>query len=75
MCLWKTPKISTPSLTARDLVPSTESKEPNSPKLGGADDWSSKRRGAQALQIKKNTPVNSGGTSINNNYQNGGWTI
>lgn len=68
MCLWKTPKISTPSVTARELTPSTESTTPNSPIYGGSDMWKQKKRGAQALQIKK-------GTDNNNMVDTGGWNI
>lgn len=76
MCLWKTPKIPMPSVSARDLTPSTESQAPNSPKMGGSDDWKVKRRGAQGLQINRNPSI--GGNSMNNKnnmYENGGWNI
>jgi len=68
MCLWKTPKISTPSVTARELTPSTETTEPNSPVYGGSDTWKQKRRGAQALQIDR-------GTNSNQTVTTGGWNI
>ena len=32
VCLWKTPKIPTPSVTARELTPSTEAADPS---MGG----------------------------------------
>lgn len=66
MCIWKTPKISTPSVTARELTPSTESNTPNSPTYGGDDEWKKKKTGAQALQIKRNTDskVDTGGLNI-----------
>lgn len=67
MCLWKTPKIPTPSVTARELVPSTESKEPNSPKFGGSDDWKTTSYGSKSLQVNKkfnDTNINNGGWNI-----------
>lgn len=70
MCLWSTPKISVPSVTARDLTPSTESLEPNSPKLGGTDDWKRTNYGTQSVQIKKNNSMNN-----NDSISNGGWNI
>lgn len=70
MCLWKTPKISTPSASARDILPSTTTEDPKSPVFGGEDSWKAKRRGAQALQITKVNNSNS-----NNTNTKGGWTI
>lgn len=72
VCLWKTPKISTPSVTARELTPSTEAAAPNSPIYGGTDAWKQKRRGSQALQIRR------GDTGMNNRVSvndTGGWSI
>lgn len=69
MCLWKTPKISTTSLTARDLVPSTEANEPSSPVLGGSTEWSKKKTGVKELQITNNN------NSSNVNTYQGGWNI
>lgn len=71
MCLWKMPKISMPAVTARDLVPSTQSKEPTAPKLGGTDDWKNTTYGTQAAQIKKKNNNNNN----SNNMMNGGWNI
>nr|DAH95451.1 MAG TPA: hypothetical protein [Caudoviricetes sp.] len=71
MCLWKTPKISQPSVTARELTPSTEADTPNSPIYGGSDAWKQKRRGAQALQISRGTNSNN---RVNVN-DTGGWSI
>lgn len=53
MCWFKMPKIQSPSVTAQQLVPSTESKEPTAPTFGGDDDWDTKakRRGTKALRI------------------------
>lgn len=68
MCLWKMPKISVPSTSARDILPSTTTEDPKSPVFGGENDWKAKRRGAQALQINKastnNTTTTEGGWSI-----------
>lgn len=72
VCFWKTPKIPTPSVTARELTPSTEAADPNSPIYGGTDAWKQKRRGAQALQIRR------GDTGMNNRVSvndTGGWSI
>lgn len=68
MCLWKTPKISTNTVTARDLTPSTESETPDSPSYGGSDEWKKQKTGAQALQISK-------GTHTNQKVDTGGWNI
>ena len=72
VCLWKTPKIPTPSVTARELTPSTEAAEPNSPIYGGTDAWKQKRRGSQALQISRVTSNMNNRVSVNDT---GGWTI
>lgn len=72
VCFWKTPKIPTPSVTARELTPSTEATDPNSPVYGGTDAWKQKRRGSQALQIRR------GDTGMNNRVSvndTGGWSI
>ena len=72
VCFWKTPKIHMPTVTARDLTPSTEAKDPNSPVYGGTDAWKQKRRGSQALQIRR------GDTGMNNRVSvndTGGWSI
>lgn len=58
VCFWKTPKIPTPSVTARELTPSTEATDPNSPVYGGTDAWKQKKRGSQALQISRGTNTN-----------------
>lgn len=54
MC-WKMsmPKMPTITTTARELVPQTESKEPNSPVFGDSDSFIdiAKRRGTQSLKI------------------------
>ena len=68
MCIWKTPKISTPSVTARELTPSTEAETPDSPSYGGSDEWKRKTTGAQSLQIKR-------GTNTNQKVDTGGWNI
>lgn len=68
MCLWKTPSIST-DVTARELTPSTESKEPNSPILGGSDDWKNKNYGTKSVQINKNS------SSSSDTVSNGGWSL
>jgi hypothetical protein len=73
VCFWKTPKIPTPSVTARELTPSTEATEPNSPVYGGTDMWKQKRRGSQALQIRRGTEsMNNNRVSVNGT---GGWSI
>lgn len=72
MCFWKTPKIPTPSVTARELTPSTESTDPNSPIYGGADAWKQKRRGSQALQIRRGTESMNNRVSVNDT---GRWSI
>lgn len=72
MCLWKTPKIPMPSVTARELTPSTTASEPNSPIYGGTDAWKQKRRGAQALQIRRGTSNVNNRVSVNDT---GGWSI
>ena len=72
VCLWKTPKIPTPSVTARELTPSTEAAEPNSPVYGGTDAWKQKRRGSQALQISRGTSNMNNRVSVNDT---GGWSI
>lgn len=70
MCLWKTPKIKAPTVTARDILPSTSSDTPNSPIFGGSDDWKRKTRGAQSLQIKRDN------LGYNNDYDTkGSWFI
>lgn len=53
MCLFKTPKISTPQIqtTAAQLVPSTSAEEPDSPQFGGTEDTFNKRKGRNALKI------------------------
>lgn len=71
VCFWKTPKISMPSVTARELTPSTEAPEPNSPIYGGTDAWKQKRRGSQALQINRGTN-SSNRVSVDDT---GGWSI
>lgn len=70
MCLWKTPKIKTPDVSAREILPSTSSDTPNSPVFGGSDDWKRKTRGAQALQIKR---TNS--SYVSDDDTTGGWNI
>lgn len=72
MCLWKTPKIPTPSVTARELTPSTTATDPNSPVYGGTDAWKQKRRGSQALQIRRGTDNMNNRVSVNDT---GGWSI
>lgn len=72
MCLWKTPKIPMPSVTARELTPSTTASEPNSPVYGGTDAWKQKRRGSQALQIRRGTDNMNNRVSVNDT---GGWSI
>ena len=72
VCLWKTPKIPTPSVTARELTPSTEAAEPNSPVYGGTDAWKQKRRGSQALQIKRGITNSNNRVNVNDT---GGWSI
>lgn len=53
MCLFKTPKISTPQVqtTAAQLVPSTSAEEPDSPQFCGTEDTFNKRKGRNALKI------------------------
>lgn len=57
MC-WKMKMPTMPSVTttARDLVPQTESKEPNSPIFGDGSSFLDivKKRGTQSLKIDKN---------------------
>lgn len=72
VCLWKTPKIPMPSVTARELTPSTTATDPNSPVYGGTDAWKQKRRGAQALQIRRGTDNMNNRVSVNDT---GGWSI
>lgn len=72
MCLWKTPKIPMPSVTARELTPSTTATAPNSPVYGGTDAWKQKRRGSQALQIRRGTDNMNNRVSVNDT---GGWSI
>lgn len=72
MCLWKTPKITMPSVTARELTPSTTATDPNSPVYGGTDAWKQKRRGSQALQIRRGTDNMNNRVSVNDT---GGWSI
>lgn len=73
VCIWKTPKIPMPSVTARELTPSTEAATPNSPIYGGTDDWKQKRRGSQALQIRRgDTGSMNSRVSVNDT---GGWSI
>ena len=74
MCFWKTPKIKMPQTSARDLLPSTESQTPDSPVYGGSNDWKTKRRGAQALQIGR-VNTNTNNYNSNNDYNAGGWRI
>lgn len=68
MCLWKTPSINT-DVSARELTPSTESKEPNSPILGGSDDWKNTNYGTKSVQVNRNK------TSLNDDTMNGGWSL
>lgn len=72
VCLWKTPKIPMPSVTARELTPSTTATDPNSPVYGGTDAWKQKRRGSQALQIRRGTDNMNNRVSVNDT---GGWSI
>lgn len=74
MCFWKTPKINVPkaTVTARELLPSVTAPEPNSPIYGGADAWKQKRRGSQALQIKRGTSNMNNRVSVDDT---GGWVI
>lgn len=72
LCLWKIPKIPTPYVTARELTPSTEATDPNSPVYGGTDMWKQKRRGSQALQIRRGTSNTNNRVSVNDT---GGWSI
>lgn len=72
VCFWKTPKSYIPSVTARELTPSTEAPEPNSPIYGGTDAWKQKRRGSQALQIKRGITNSNNRVNVNDT---GGWTI
>lgn len=59
MC-WKikTPSIPTVSTTARDILPSTESQEPEAPQYGDSADFlkGATKRGKDALTIKPDTP-------------------
>lgn len=72
VCLWKTPKIPMPSVTARELTPSTTATDPNAPVYGGTDAWKQKRRGSQALQIRRGTDNMNNRVSVNDT---GGWSI
>lgn len=46
----KTPQIKN-EVSATQLVPSMENKEPESPVFGETDAWSTKRKGKEALKI------------------------
>ena len=59
MC-WKMPKVQTtaPTVSASQLVPQTESPEPESPIVGGSEDTFNKRNGRQQLTIQRNSGYN-----------------
>lgn len=69
LCLWKTPKIGNVGATARDILPSSSSEEPNSPSYGGENDWKNKNRGVAGLKVPRNP-----NTSSNTTTQ-GGWNV
>lgn len=75
MCLWKTPKISSVSTTARDILPSTTSEDPQSPVYGGENDWKNKNRGVAALKISKTNSSSNNSNSNSFNTTEGGWSI
>jgi hypothetical protein len=66
MC-WKlkTPSIPAVSTAARDILPSTEAKEPEAPILGDEVDFvrSATKRGKDALKINLDSSVKRGGSS------------
>ena len=74
MCFWKTPKITVPKATvaARSIIPYTEAPAPNSPVYGGTDAWKQKKRGSQALQIKRGSDNSNNRVSVDDT---GGWVI
>ena len=57
MC-WKMPKVQTPNVSASQLVPQTESPEPESPIVGGSEDTFNKSKGRQQLTIQRNSGYN-----------------
>ena len=44
-------KVKTPSVSARELTPSTEAAEPEAPVFGGDDDSATLAKGKKALKI------------------------
>lgn len=53
MCLWS--KVSMPKINTagRDILPDTQTKDPDSPIFGGSQDYKKKIRGAQELKIDR----------------------
>lgn len=53
MCLWS--KVSMPKINTagRDILPYTQTKDPDSPIFGGSQDYKKKTRGAQELKIDR----------------------
>lgn len=53
MCLWS--KVSVPKINTagRDILPYTQTKDPDSPIFGGSQDYKKKIRGAQELKIDR----------------------
>lgn len=51
MCLWS--KVSMPKINTagRDILPYTQTKDPDSPIFGGSQDYKKKIRGVQELKI------------------------
>ena len=53
MCLWS--KVSVPKISTagRDILPDTQTKDPDPPIFGGSQDYKKKIRGAQELKIDR----------------------
>lgn len=58
MCLWS--KVSMPKINTagRDILPYTQTKDPDAPVFGGSGDYKRKIRGAQELKINRDEDDN-----------------
>lgn len=58
MCLWS--KVSMPKINTagRDILPYTQTKDPDSPIFGGSQDYNKKIRGVQELKIDRDEDDN-----------------
>ena len=63
MC-FKMPKV---EQTARDILPSSEGKTPESPVFGDADIFGIKRKGKESLKIARTDTINQGYSATNYN--------